>query len=121
MNGPPPAFTRRNSLRRVSPSDAPRAARSRLMRRAWAAEVNRVIRRTGNPDAALRAGAGLIMAAIDCDAAAAAHVAKAGGRTAPPLTLPMAARHRKDNDNDAGDRVVDAILNDENSDWNEHG
>jgi hypothetical protein len=113
MNGPPPALMGRNSLRPVSPSDAPKAARSRLLRRAWAAEVNRIIRRTGDPDAALRVGAGLIMAAIDCDAATAAHVAKAGGRTAPPLTLPMAARHRQENDDDAGERVVEAILKDE--------
>jgi hypothetical protein len=112
-SGSLPAFTGRNSVRSVSPSDAPRAARSRLMRRTWASEVNCVLRRTGDPEAARWAGAELIMAAIDCDAATAAHVAKMRGQDAAPFTLSAPARRREVNDNEAGDRAIEAILRDE--------
>jgi hypothetical protein len=87
--------------------------------RGWAAEVNCVLRRTGDPEAARRAGAALVMAAIDCDASTASHVAKARGRDAPPITLSRAARRRDTNDTGEGDRIVDALVNDETPNWND--
>jgi hypothetical protein len=102
----------------VSAADAPRAACSRDVRRAWAAEVNRVLRQTGDRDQARAAGAVLVVSALNCDALCAA-LRNIGiwGRSATPLpraalTLPRAARNRSTNRDGARDRLVQAILRD---------
>lgn len=107
------------TVRPVSAADAPKALKGRTLRRAWASEVNRVLRATGDLEAAREAGAELAVAAIDSDAAIAAH-SKRSGRIRgsrevqmPPLTLPQAAKRRERNVDGAGDRVVDAIMRDE--------
>jgi hypothetical protein len=110
----------------VSTADAPRAACSRDVRRAWAAEVNRVLRQTGDRDQARRVGAVLVASALDCDALSAT-VRNTGiwGRSATPLpgaalTLPRAARNRSTNRDAARDRLVQAILRDQapnDPDW----
>src|SRR5207237_6595522 len=58
----------RNFRARFAPADAPPAASSRALRCLWAAEMNRVLRRTGDLDEARRAGAEMLVAALDCDA-----------------------------------------------------
>ena len=101
----------------VSVRDAPRAASSRNVRRAWVTEVNRVLRRTGDRRQALEAGAHLIMAALDCDALALMvshavdqrHSAR-HANAAPPVTLPQAARRRMEGRDGARDHMVQAIL-----------
>jgi hypothetical protein len=101
----------------VHASDAPRAASSRAIRRAWASEVNRTLRRTRDRDQAFKDGAVLIMAAVDCDAFA-AEVVKSGkwSRTGEQLphaaftALPQATRDRDANRDGAKDRMVQAIL-----------
>jgi hypothetical protein len=102
---------------RVGARDAPKALIGRSVRRAWASEVNRVARATDDITAAREAGARLAMAAIDCDAATASHVARARGQRAPPITLSQAAKRREANEGGAGDRIVEAILNDTAIDW----
>ena len=67
--------------------------------------------------AAREAGVRLAMAAIDCDAATASHVARARGQRAPPITFSQAAKKREANEGGAGDRIVEAILNDAAIDW----
>jgi len=108
--------------RAVTPADAPRAAQSRAVRRAWASEVNQVLRRTGDLEKARRAGAMLIMAALDVDAIT-ARACSTGrwGRQGVRLdlttvNLPAAARRRSANDDGAGDRIIEAILNDRDFD-----
>jgi hypothetical protein len=107
------------TARIVRAADAPKALEGRTARRAWASQVNRVARATGDQEAARKAGADLAVAMIDCDAIAAAHVSRsrrrlAGGES-PPLTLPQAANRRGRNVDGAGDRVRGAILRDEAS------
>jgi hypothetical protein len=102
---------------RVGTRDAPKALIGRSARRAWASEVNRVARATDDMTAAREAGARLAMAAIDCDAVTASHVARARGQRAPPITLSQAAKRREANEGGARDRIVEAILNDEAIDW----
>ena len=103
----------------VTPSDAPKAAQSRAVRRAWASCVNRVLRQTGNLEKARRAGATLVMAALDCDAAG-AHAGNTGwwGRRGvildpATITLPADARRREANKDGAGDRIIEAIMSNE--------
>lgn len=96
----------------VRASDAPKALKGRSARRAWASEFNRVLRATGDYQAARTAAADLAMAAIDCDAKAEAHAKRSDGR-APPFTLSQAATRRSRNVDGAGDRVRDAIARDE--------
>ena len=102
---------------RVGARDAPKALIGRSARRAWASEVNRVARATDDMTAAREAGARLAMAAIDCDAATASHVARARGQRAPPITLSQPAKRREANEGGAGDRIVEAILKDDTIDW----
>lgn len=103
------------TVRPVSAADAPKALKGRTLRRAWASEVNRVLRATGDLEAAREAGAELAVAAIDCDAGMAAHRKRAGGTWGepPPFTLSKAAKQRDQNVDGAGDRVRDAIMRDE--------
>lgn len=114
-----PAPRGHNSIRHVAPADAPRAAQSRAVRRAWASRVNQVLRRTGNLEEARRAGAELVMAALDCDAITArAHFTgwwgrRGSGLDTATITLSPAARRRSANDDGAGDRIIEAIMNDE--------
>ena len=102
---------------RVGARDAPKALIGRSVRRAWASEVNLVARATDDMTAAREAGARLAMAAIDCDATTASHVARARGQRAPPITFSQAAKRREANEGGAGDRIVEAILNDDAIDW----
>jgi hypothetical protein len=114
----PPPIAGRNSIGgRVTPAEAPKAVKGRAARRAWASEVNRVARHTGDFEEARQAGADLAMAVIDCDAALSAHGARTGGGRPPPFTLSQAAKRREANDNGAGDRIKGAILRDEKPDW----
>jgi hypothetical protein len=99
----------------VRPADAPTALIGRSARRAWASEVNRVARRTGDIDQAREAGAWLAMAAIDCDAALASHIARARGQRPPPITLSRDAERRRWAGGDQ--RIADAIMRDEPIDW----
>jgi hypothetical protein len=46
----------RNFPAAFTPADAPPAASNRALRRLWTAEANRILRRTGDADAAQRAG-----------------------------------------------------------------
>lgn len=110
----------------VIATDAPRAAFSRGVRRAWAAEVNRVLRETGDRERACKAGAVLIASALDCDAIS-HRVADAGwwGRwgtvlPAAAVTLPRDAEARRLNRDGTLDRMVEAILRDQapgDRDW----
>jgi hypothetical protein len=102
---------------RVGARDAPKALIGRSARRAWASEVNRVARATDDMRASREARARLALAAIDCDAVAASHIARARGQCAPPITLSQAAKRREANEGGAGDRIVEAILNDGAIDW----
>jgi hypothetical protein len=116
--GAPPTFTGKNSIRRVFPADAPKAAQSRAVRHAWASRVNHVLRTTGDLEMARRAGAELVMAALDCDPAVAAQSTNRWARRGEPLPvesspLTMVARHHSANVDGAGDRFIEAIMNDE--------
>ena len=108
-----------NSIRQVTSTDAPKAAQSRAVRRAWASVVNQVLRRTGDLEGGRRAGAELVMASLDCDAIAArAHSTGWWGRRGSGLdtatvTLSAAARRRSSNDDGADDRIIEAIMKDE--------
>jgi hypothetical protein len=75
----------------VHASQAPRAASSRAVRRAWSSEFNRVLRQTGDLDQARRAGAELIAAALDCDELAfsiAKTICSEGSEACPPSHCP---------------------------------
>ena len=87
-------------------ADAPPAAENRTLRRSWAAEANRVLRRTGDPDAARRRGAEMLVAALDCDVIAHETSRKGGGA----VNLPIAAKQREHNIDGAADRVAEIIL-----------
>ena len=104
----------------VRPADARKALKDRAARRAWASEVNRTARATGDQEAARKAGADLATAAIDIEATLATHIKGTGGRRAPPFTLSQAAKRREWNDDGAGERIRDALMRDEKPDW-EHG
>ena len=102
----------------VTLSDAPKATQSCAVRRVWASCVNRVLRQTGNLEKACRAGAALVMAALDCDAAG-AHAGNTGWWSrrgvmldSATITLPADARRRGSNEDGTGDRIIEAILND---------
>jgi hypothetical protein len=98
----------RNLPTRFTPADAPPAAVNRTLRRSWAAEANRELRRTGEPDAARRAGAKILVAALDCDVIAFQSVRAAGARV--PVNLPVAAKRREHNIDGAANRVAEVIL-----------
>jgi hypothetical protein len=93
---------------RFTPADAPPAAVNRTLRRSWAAEANRVLRPTGDPDAARRAGAKILVAALDCDAIV--YQIGRAANAAVPVNLPIAARRREHNIDGAPDRFAEIIL-----------
>ena len=98
-----------NVPRRFTSADAPPAASNRALRRLWAAEANRTLRATRDLDDARRAGAEMLLAALDCDAAVYRHRRQTGACTV-PVNLPSAASERGHNCDGAGDRAVAAIL-----------
>jgi hypothetical protein len=102
----------RNVPARFRPADAPLAASNRAWRRAWVAEANAVLRRTGDADAAREAGASLLVAMLDCDSRTTAMVRQCpdGLALAEINNLPRAARRRMANRDGAADRVRDEIL-----------
>jgi hypothetical protein len=95
----PPSFTI---------ADAPPAASNRALRRLWMAEANRILRRTGNPDAARRAAAEILVAALDCDAFV-LQIARVAGEGV-PVNLPILAKRRGRNRDGAADRVAEMVL-----------
>jgi hypothetical protein len=92
---------------RFTAADAPPAASNRAMRRLWAAEANRILRRTGDRGEACQAGAEVLVAPLDCDALAALVVRKT--KSSAPVNLPIAAKRRKGNRDGAADRMAEAI------------
>jgi hypothetical protein len=97
----------RNHPERFTLADAPPAASNRALRRTWVAEANAALRRTGDPDAARRAAAEALVAALDLDHRIAR--ARLGedrrGLPTPAITLPRDANRRGRNCDGAGDRV----------------
>lgn len=90
---------------RFTPANAPPAASNRALRREWAAVANRVLRATRDPDAARRAGAEMLVAALDCDA-----LLQGGRRIRSLVNLPTANRRRARNHDGAANRAAEAIL-----------
>lgn len=98
-----------NSSAGFTVADAPPAAINRALRREWAAVANRTLRGTGDPDAARRAGAEMMVAALECDAL----VQRSRRRTrgcAVPVNVAAAAKRRSRNCDQEADRAVDVIL-----------
>lgn len=102
-------FSGHNLPRRVTSADAPPAAVNRALRREWVAIVNAALKYTGDPDAALRAGAEMLAAALDLDAKIAGLAGRRHGLpVATPLNLPAGAiRLRARGDDDS---AIEAIL-----------
>jgi hypothetical protein len=98
-----------NVPRRFTAADVPPAAVNRELRRLWAAVANRTFRRTGGADAARRAGAEILVAALDCDALVYRTLRLTRARTV-PVNLAVSAKQRGHNCDGAGDRAVAAIL-----------
>jgi hypothetical protein len=103
--------TSHNLPRRFRPADAPPAAVNRSLRREWAAVANAALNRTGDPDAAQRAGAEMLAAALDMDSRVAA-IARRARKGRPPLDrvshLPTGAIRRRARGDD--DSAIEAIL-----------
>jgi len=103
----------RSPRRQFSPADAPPAAYNRQIRRTWAAIANQTLRRTGSFDAARRAGAAEVMAALDCDGIAQRirhqKGALAGIPDAKAFTFPGDVKARSQGGG-TSDRVIEQIL-----------
>jgi hypothetical protein len=102
-----------NVLRDFRPAHAPPATSNRALRREWAAVANTSVRRTGDPDAAQRAGAEMLAAALDLDARSTEPGCRDRKGRAPGFTslisLPAAVSRRARGEGDLT-RAVEAIL-----------
>jgi hypothetical protein len=102
-----------NVLRHFGPAHAPPAASNRALHREWAAVANASLRRFGDPDAAQRAGAEMLAAALDPDAPNTEPRRRDRKDRAPGFTslisLPATVSRRARGEGDVN-RAVEAIL-----------